>query len=36
MENNLKQVLVKMFSYSPYEFSEKFVKKSDWSRKYSW
>ena len=36
MKNNLKQVFVKMFSYSPYEFSEKFIKKSDWFREYSW
>jgi hypothetical protein len=36
MTDNLKQVLEKMFSYSPYKFSEKFTKKENWFLKYQW
>jgi hypothetical protein len=36
MTDNLKQVLEKMFSYSPYKFSEKFTKQKEWFLKHKW
>jgi hypothetical protein len=36
MPDNLKIALEKMFSYSPYKYSDDFVKQDKWHSKYKW